>query len=208
VSGGSGDAIWITDDIYFGSDFYILGTDLKVYDSLGNLRGHGSRTGLNILCQAANTSSCVLYLSTNAPMNYSGNPINSKVVFEFTARRLNNQPVTSNQQPLTSGALTTAAVTSKPVTSNAVTSASLTSKGLTTSRVAATTGAQPATTAAASASCTVGATRCLAQTTYQTCVYTYGTGGWIGGWGSSQSCATGTSCVQYGTSPNTYIGCN
>lgn len=86
-------------------------------------------------------------------------------------------PVTSAAAPITSGAA--------PITSGAPQSLTTLSNSN-------------------SGSCTIGNTRCSGASTYQTCVYTYSTGGYIGAWGANQNCASGTSCVQY----NGYIGCN
>jgi len=93
-----------------------------------------------------------------------------------------------------SNAVTTQPLTTQPLTTKPLSTQALTSGALTT---APTTGVAPTT-------CTVGNTKCTGTNTYETCVYVFSSGGYVGGWGSDQNCPAGTTCVQY----STYIGCS
>jgi len=105
--------------------------------------------------------------------------------------------------PSTGGSTTTSGSTTTTTTTTTTTS---TTAALTTSATPITSGSTPITSGSTtgSATCTVGNTKCTGTTTYETCVYVMGSGGWVGGWGSDQNCPAGTHCVQY----STYIGCS
>jgi len=212
-----GTPIWRMEDLFFGSDFYVVNTNFKVWDSDGNLRGQGGQINSMVLIDWPSVQQNSPKMETYAPTNFSGNPIISKVTLEIICRRVNNQPVTSRSaglttRPITSGAVTSDSVTSAVLTTNPLpfTTSEITSGELTTRATPFTT--SPVTSRAlttravtsGSASCSVGQTKCISGGVYQTCIYVQSSSGWTGGWGSDQNCPTGTNCVQY----NGYIGCS